>query len=332
MKNIKKLLALFLAVVTIFTVFGISASAVSSSSTAKEMLNYYENCLKTTSAKGTIKVNNNWKYKLSADYSTLSEKDRTETEKIDAGIFDDTWYEENFSFYYLGDSDSESVAGVDTDTITVFSIKNYMSNFDAMKLKSAKLTTASNGDNTIVFNLTENSADGSSVKMTITTVTSKKGLLKSYTAKGETKFYNTSAQGKNYLVTESTVDVFKITYKKVSVKSISLSDTEVTLGFNESYDITVTVTPENATFKDVYCVIEGYDIDNFEDDVPVYYAVNDDGTITLTAANHGTCVLEVYSYDGDKLATCDVTVKYNFFQRILAAFIEFFGMVFGVAF
>lgn len=331
MKNIKKLLALFLVVVTVFAVFGVSASAVSSSSTAKEMLNYYESCLKTTSAKGTIKVNNTWKYKLSADYSSLSESDRKETEKVDAGIFDDTWYEENFSFYYLGDSDSESVAGVDTDTISAFSIKNYMSNFDAMKLKSAKLTTAENGDNTIVFNLAENAADGSSVKMTITTVTSKKGLLKSYTAKGVTKFYNTSEQNEDYLITESTVDTFKITYKKVAVKSISLSDTEVTLGYNDSYNITVTVNPDNATFKDVYCVIDGYDIDNFEE-MPVYYDVNEDGTITLTAANEGTCVLEVYSYDGDKLATCDVTVKYNFIQRILAAFINFFNMIFGFVF
>ncbi len=330
MKNIKKLLSLFLAVVTVFGAFGISASAISSSSSAKEMLSYYESCVKTTSAKGTIKVSNNWKYKLSADYSGLSDKDRKETEEYDYYVFDNTWHEENYEMYCLGDSDPEDgvVAGVDTDTISTFSVKQRMADYE-LKLKSAKLTTASNGDNTIAFTLTQTSDDGSSVKSTITTVTSKKGLVKSLTAKTETKFYNTSAQGNDYLVTESTVDVFKVTYKKVAVKSIALSDTEITLGYKDSYDITVTVNPDDATFKDVYCVIDGYDIDNFEE-IPAYYDVNDDGTITITAEKPGTTTLKVYSYDGNKLAKCEITVEFNFFERILYFFETLFGNLFGI--
>ena len=326
MKKISKILSVFLVVLMMFSVCSMMAGAVSASSTKEEMLNYYENCLTTTAKKGLIQVNNTWKYKVTGDYSGLSASDAKKTREFDESLFGTDWNVEETTAYYYGTSDKNEYIEGQPDTVYMFSVKRRIKEF-GFTFKSASLKTADNGDVTITFNLTEK-WDGGSNTITITTKTSKGGLLKSFTMKQDMKYKNTSLAGAEYPMTEVTSDSYTVTYKKVAVDSVSLSDTAVTLGYGETYDISVIVKPDNATYQGVYCYVPGEDTDN----AVVGYVVNDDGTITLTGLKNGTTTLEVYSFDGAKLAECEVTVNVSFFQMIINFFrsiIDFFANLFS---
>ena len=321
MKKISKILSVFLVVVTLFSMCSMMASAISSSSSKNEMLTYYENCLKTTAKKGLIKVDNTWKYKLTGDYSGLSERDAKETAELNEEFFGTDWNTEESTLYYYGTSDKDMYIDGQPDTVWMFSIKRRIQEFD-FTFKSAKLTTAKNGDITIVFNLTE-TWDGGSNKITITTITSKAGLLKSFVMKQDSKFMDISVRGEEYPMTENTSDSYKVTYKKVPVKSISLSETAVTLGYEGSCTISVSVNPADATYQDVYCWVDGEETN----EMIANCEVNDDGTITVTALEAGTTTLNVCSYDGDKKATCEITIEFSFFDMIAKFFKDLFESI-----
>lgn len=321
MKKISKILSVFLVVVMTFSMFSMMAGAISSSSSKNDMLNYYENCLKTTAKKGLIKIDNTWKYKTVGDYSGLSEKDAEATAELNEELFGTDWNTEKYTFYYYGTSDKEMYIDGQPDTVWMFSIKRRIQEF-GFTFKSAKLTTASNGDVTITFNLTE-TWDGGSNKITITTKTSKAGLLKSFVMKQDSKFMDISVNGEEYPMTENTSDTYKITYKKVPVKSISLSETAVTMGYDETCTLSVSVNPADATYQDFYCTIDGEETGDMIAD----YSINEDGTITLYAIDAGTTTLTVYSYDGDKKATCEVNVEFTFFDVIAKFFRDLFESI-----
>lgn len=321
MKKTSKILSVFLVALTLFSMCSMMASAISASSSKNEMLTYYENCLKTTAKKGLIKVENTWKYKVTGDYSGLTARDAERTAELNEELFGTGWNEETYTSYYYGTSDKEMYIDGQPDTVWMFSVKRRIEEF-GFTYKSAKLTTASNGDITIVFNLTETWNGGSS-KITITTKTSKTGLLKSFVMKQDSDFMDISVAGKEYPMTENTSDTYKVTYKNVAVKSIALSETAVTLGYEDTCNISVTVKPTDATYQDFYCTIPGEDTGKMVAD----YVINDDGTITLYALNPGTVTLEVFSYDGDKTATCEVTVKFTFFEMILNFFKTLFESI-----
>ncbi len=323
MKKISKILSVFLVVVTLFSMFSMMTSAISSSSSKSEMLKYYEDCLTKTAKRGLIKVDNTWKYTMTGDYSKLSAKDAAETKEMNDEFFGEDGFEETSVAYYYGTSDKEYYVEGKPDTVWMFSIKRRIEEFDLV-YKSAKLTTASNGDVTIVFNLLEEYEDYSG-KVTITTKTAKDGCLKYFVIKQESSYTDISVAGVEYPVHEVSVDTHKVTYRKVPVTSIALSETSVKMGYNEEYTISVTVSPSNATYKDFYCVIPGEDLDVWVAD----FTINDDGTITLYALEPGTTVLEVYSYDGDKVAECEVTVEFTFFQLIAKFFRDLFESIFG---
>ncbi len=326
MKKICKLLSALLVVLMMFSVFSMMAGAIGTSSTKEEMLNYYENCLTTTAKKGLIKVDNTWKVKVTADYSGLSASDAKETKEFNEELFGTDWQVEETTSYYYGTSDKSKYVDGQPDTVWMFSIKRRIKEF-GFKFKSASLKKADNGDITITFKLSEKWEDGTN-DITITTKTSKGGLLKSFVMKQESKFKDTSFAGVKYPMTESTSDTYKVTYKKVAVESISLSETAVTLGYGETCDISVVVKPSEATYKDFYCIVPGEDTG----DMVVGYDINDDGTITLTGLKGGTTTLEVYTFDGEKVAECEVTVNVSFFQSIINFFrsiIDFFANLFS---
>lgn len=320
MKKTTKILAVLMAVITLFSMFGIVSSAISASSTAKQKLDYYEDSVMKTSAKeDVLKANNVFKYKLTADYSSLSGSDLKETMEWDDGIYDGEWHEEEMSMYFYGDSYKEYYVEGKSELVDYFSIKRDIRRFD-LEYKSSKLTTASNGDITLTFVYLEN-FDGGQNTMTYTAKINKNGYIKSYSLKQVMKYEALSVNDNTYFVTEEMVDTYTFVYKKTAVKSISLSETEVTLGYDDMYDIAVTVNPDNATYKDFYCYSD-YEVAD--------YIINEDGTITVYAVGPGTTTLEVYSYDGDKLATCDITVKFNFFQMIIEFFRNLFESIFGI--
>ena len=325
MKKISKILSAFLVAVMIFSAFSMMAGAISSSSTKDEMLTYYEKCLTTTAKKGLIQVDNTWKYKITPDYSGLSSSDAEKTKELNESLFGTDWNVEETTNYYYGTSDKNTYIDGQPDTVWMFSIKRRIKEF-GFTFKSAGLKTAENGDITITFKLTEKWTGGTN-NITITTKTSKSGLLKSFVMNQESDYKDTSLAGVKYPVHESTSDAYKVTYKKVSVEDISLSETAVTINQGEACDITVFVTPESATYQGVYCYITGEETDS----AIASYVVNNDGTITITGLNGGTAMLEVYSYDGAKIAECEVTVNVSFFQMIINFFrsiVDFFKNLF----
>ncbi len=325
MKKISRILSVFLVIVTMFSVCSMMAGAISASSKKEDMLKYYENCLTTTAKKGLVEVKNTWKYKMTADYTGLSKEDATATKELDEKLFGKGWNVEETTDYYYGISDKNQYVEGQPDTVWMFSIKRRINEF-GLKFKSASLKKAENGDITITFNLTEKIEDGSN-KITITTKTSKSGLIKSFVMKQEGKYKDVSLGGVKYPVTESSSDTYKFVYKKVAVKKIELSQTSVTMGLGESCDVSVTVKPSDATYKGFYCTIDSEDTG----DMVAEYVVNDNGTITLTGINGGQGILRVYSYDGSKVAECEVTVTVtfaqaveNFFRSVLRFFLGFF--------
>ncbi len=321
MKKISKFLSVFLVCMMVFSMCSMMTGAISSSSSKSEMLKYYEKCLVTTAKKGLIKVNNTWKYKLTGDYSGLSDRDARETVEFNEELYGTGWNEEEYVTYYYGTSDKDMYVDDVPDTVWMFSVDRRIKEFD-FTFKSATLSTAKNGDITIVFNLVE-TWDGGSNKITITTKTSKAGLLKSFVMKQDSNFMDTSLAGKEYPMKENTVDTYTVTYKKTPVKSIALSEEAVTLKYGETYDLSVSFNPADATYQDFYCTIPGEGTNEGVAD----YVINEDGTITLVTVNKGTTLLEVYSYDGDKRATCEVTVEMSFFDMIAKFFRDLFESI-----
>ena len=88
MKKTTKFLAVVLAMITMLSSFSIMSSAISSKSTAKELLDYYEDCIIKISAKeDIIKAESTYKTKEIADYSTLKGEDLEATKAENEELF-----------------------------------------------------------------------------------------------------------------------------------------------------------------------------------------------------------------------------------------------------
>ena len=83
--------------------------------------------------------------------------------------------------------------------------------------------------------------------------------------------------------------------EKISVESVSLSESEITLVIGENKAITATVLPENATNKALRWSISGTDVATVEDGL-------------VTAVGVGRTILIVSSNDGGKYKTCVINV------------------------
>jgi len=97
MKKITKILALFMTAIVLMSSFSIMSGAISSKSSAKELLDYYENCIITTSAKeDVVKANEVYKVRSTANYSSLQGEDleATKEENETFGYGDGTWQED----------------------------------------------------------------------------------------------------------------------------------------------------------------------------------------------------------------------------------------------
>ncbi len=318
MKKITKILSVFLVATILFSVCSIASGAISVNSSYKEILSYYEDCVKKTSKRGLVKVENPWKYRLSADFSNLSGQDLREAER-DWSEYDGEWYNESTVMFFYGTSDKNTYIEDMPDTEFFFSIKKDISDYD-YEFKSVKLTPQKNGDNIIVFKYVETLDEGDKTDITYEIKTSKDGYIKYYILTQDSKYKEVSASGKKYELRDELVDRYEFKYKKVPVQSISVSETEITIDYKEVYALTVNVTPDNASFKDFYVACWGECFD---------YEI-DGNTIYVTGIDGGTDTLEIYSYDGDKIATCEVTVKMSFFQMIINAILNFFRDILGI--
>ena len=98
---------------------------------------------------------------------------------------------------------------------------------------------------------------------------------------------------------EDTLKVVLPSDDKVAVTGVTLDKNTLELNINETGKLTATITPNNATDKSV----------TFSSSDTSVAKVSTDGTVTALKA--GTAVITVITKDGNKTATCNVTVKDN---------------------
>ena len=325
MKKVSKLLATLLAVIVFASAFAITPSAVGPSSTAKEMLDYYEKCVIDTSAKeDVIKINAVGIDKTEADFSTLSDAD------IVATVVESDWrdsYSDWEEVHYLyGDDYTDYYVNGRSEFIDDFSIKRTIKRKD-LTFKSAKLTEGNNGAKTLKFVYTQIVSGGYINTITITVKLDGNGYLKTYKIKQIANFPFRSAYGNMAKVVRTIDETFTFEYKEVDVEGIELSKNSIRINEGNEYKLKAVVSPENATFKAVYAKSANENI--------AECTVEDDGSILVTAVGEGTTTIKVYTWDGEFLDECKVTVKLpfmasftEFFEIFLDWFIEVFNIIF----
>lgn len=313
MKKVSKLLSVVLAGIMLLSAFTVSASAKTMSKT--EIVDFYHSILEKTAEKNRmILAKNDYKSVDKADFSGISGLDLLLTKNMYSAC-DGEWYEYTSEELFSGVIDSEDDA-TDSDFYFVFSV-------DIDPEYGTTLKKASYKDNKIVIEIeTEYDDEIISVKGTekITAELGKGNVLQKLTRETYNTYNEESViKGTHFTTTHESVDVYTFTYEKVPVKSLTLSETNITLGYGEVAQIEYTVGPENATIKniDVYAALN-------EDGEIIAEAYEDEGRITVIGLTEGTGTVEVYTVSGDILATCEVTVEFNFIERILAKFQYFF--------
>ena len=123
-----------------------------------------------------------------------------------------------------------------------------------------------------------------------------------------------------FTVVFETKNTYTLNYEEVPATSLTLSETSVTLGYEDTAEITYTVGPEDASFKDVYV----YDAYN-EDYETIAWTYEEDGKIIIEAVSEGAGIVEVQTVSGEVVATCEVTVEYTFWDRIRSIFDNMFS-------
>ena len=97
---------------------------------------------------------------------------------------------------------------------------------------------------------------------------------------------------KNYFVHADYIDIDD----PVNVEGVSLNINEITLEQGETYTLTASITPENATDKTLIWTTDNEGV----------ASVSSDGIIT--ALSQGSCIVYVTTHDGGYTASCNVTV------------------------
>ncbi len=315
MKKTTKLLAIILAVITLMSSMSIMAGAINGKSSAKELLDYYEDCIITTSAKeDIIKANTVHESREVADYSSLKGEDLELTKKDNEEweIYTGEWDKYNSYVYFFCDKYEDLYVEGRSEFIDYFSIKRDIRRYE-LKFKSAKYSKAQNGDVTLTFVYLHETDFGTDTK-TYTAVINSKGYLKSFKYKTAGTYEAESIEGNIYNVKYDSINTYKFVYNKVDAEAIEISERTIVLGKDEEYKLDVTVKPDNATFKDFY--IDDFDMDW---DVADWYT-DENNEYVLYAAGPGKTTFNICTYSGDVVETVEVIVEYTFFERIIHFF------------
>ncbi len=315
MKKANKLLAVLLAGIMLFGMFSVSVSA--KEMTKAEVVKFYHALLKKTAENHkVVMAKNDWKTRDTADLSGLSGRDLKKTQKDYEG-YDGQWYEESSEGYYYGIT-SEYEETEDTEIYSMFNIANEIEWGYTVK-------TATYKDSKIVIELVEDEPYYDYQKITIN-LTKNNGIKSIKKESYEEWEDYSSLKNIPFTVTYEVVDVYTFVYDNVPAKSLTLSEEYITLGYNETVEITYTVGPENASFKGVYADVGCNDVFT-----PIW-AYEEDGKIIISALGEGSGIVEVYTYSGDLVATCQVTVEYTIWERIRSIFDMIIFMLFGIAY
>ncbi len=306
-----------MAGIMLFSIFSISASA--EEMTASEVVKLYHSILKETAEKHElIQVSEDYEYNFEADLSDLSGLDLKLTEKLFANIeamdiFDD-------GVYYYDGVCGEYEDPAESEFYETYNVADYLE-------WGYEVKTASYSNNTIVIVI--ESTEEYYESETITVEIAEGNVIKKITEETYSEIPAESLIKKiPFTVVFETKNAYTLNYEEVPATSLTLSETSVTLGYEDTAEITYTVGPEDVSFKGVYV----YDAYN-EDYETIAYTYEEDGKIIIEACGEGTGTIEVYTYSGDILATCEVTVEYTIWDRIRSIFEDMFfwlGFIFGI--
>ena len=315
MKKVKRLLAFLLAGIMIFSMFSVSASA--KEMTKAEVVKFYHTLLKKTAENHKIVMTKcDCKTRYTSDFSGLSGRDLKRTQK-DFADNNGQWLTDTYENYYYGVI-GEYEEAEDTSLYSAFNI------LLEIEWEGYEVKTATYKDNQIVIELEEDSSYYCYKKITVN-LTKNKGIrsIKEETYE-EWEDYS-SIRSIPFKTTYENIDTYTFVYETVPAKSLTLSETDITLGYKETAEISYTVGPENASFKGVE-VYDAYD----ENDNSVALVYEEDGKIIIEAIDEGTGIVEVYTYSGDLVATCQVTVEYTVWERIRSIFDMIILLLFGI--
>lgn len=304
MKKTRKLLAILLTGVMLFSIFAISASA--EEMTASEVVKLYHSILKEIAEKHKlIQVSEDYKYNFEVDLSDLSGLDLKLTEDL-FDVVDDLDVLDDGIYYYSGVL-GEYEDPAESEIYETYNVADYLE-------WGYEVKTASYSNNTIEIVI--ESSEEYYESMIITVELEDGNVIKTITEETYSEIPAESLIKKiPFTVVFETKNTYTLTYEEVPATSLTLSETSVTLGYEGIAEITYAVGPDDASFKDVY-VSDVYN-ENYE---IVAWAYEENGKIIIEAVNEGTGIMEVYTVSGDILATCEITVEYTFWDRIRSIF------------
>ncbi len=309
MKKMSRVLSVFMAVLVVLSSFGVCASAVSSKSTPQELFAYYEKALKKNSAKDLIRSTETYTVWDEYDCSGLSGKVLKEVQAEIAKKDTEKQVWDNVD-YYRGDKFIEEDGWGESQFCSYFDIEEDIKSYFYV-LKSATYTKNSDGSEKIVFK-TERDPGETSYKCTYTVRISKTGYVTHYTQERAGTYNVYSENGHIYKHIQHTVDSYKFLCQKVPVTSIELSEKSIDLDVMEEKNIQVRINPADATFKDFEARLVG--------DTNSFQLIETKDGLRVMATNGGIATIVVTDMAENVVATCTVTCKVGFFQRIALFF------------
>ncbi len=309
MKKLSRVLSVFMAVLVVLSSFGVCASAISSKSTPKEMFAYYEKALKKNSAKDLIRGESIYTTWIEYDCSGLSGKALTAVKAEVAGL-NTGKQESQYVEFFEGDKFIAESQRDESQFVERFDIEE---DIKAMHytLKSATYTKNSDGSEKLVFKC-ERDPGETPYNCTYTVRISKTGYVTHYSENRAGTYDYYSKDGYKCKQIQHSVDSYKFLCQKVPVTSIELSEKSIDLDVMESKKILVKINPSDATFKDFEAHLVG-DTNSFA------LTESEDG-LTVMATNGGVATIVVTDMAENVVATCTVTCKVGFFQRIVLFF------------
>lgn len=329
-KQSAKIISLLLVLCMSFGIFGISTSASSAKSATSKAVSCYNAAYKKTVARDFFKL----KYKsVSAykyDYSQLKPLDKFLTMRDNEsdesilrikGISVGTDGEDNDVLsmnFFFRKGKSVSTGDMFSDFFSMSVLDNikeseFSSDEDIIG-KTGTVTTDKNGDKIVTFKFKIKAYDDPDYyelkESSATAKISKDGYFKKLTFKTTTNYNSESRFNNYYLKEERKTETYEFIYAKVRPTSISFNTKEITLKPDDFYQLEVTVKPDNATVKDIYWTSS----DNY------VAAVSGDNKIY--AKDEGTTTLKAYTYDGNLVATCKVTVRSTNGKHSVATYVK----------
>ncbi len=303
----KKVLSVILACTLAFSVFCMSSSAADSATeeVKEELLSQYELCVDATAKIGLVKtkvISDSYK---KADYSTLSDADKTLTELRDADTYTSFGEKKEYIEYFDSSNKTEF-----KDISYEFSAKSYIKSF-FLDVDDAAMSSDGCLD-LYVFDCSDSYNNELWEFNAYTNALTH--VLDSFTLKKTLKTSEKSALGKTYTVTEYSEITYAFEYQLVSPESLELSMDDIVLTYKDTTEIQVKISPDNATFKDFYYVVAYADGDLSSDMIVYETGSSGEGTIKITAVGKGVTELRVYTVDGKFCDTCKITVEFDFFD------------------